>query len=42
MKMEQGYDTEVGEGGNRLSTGEKQLISFCAGDPGKSQDFRAR
>ncbi|MDY0093220.1 MAG: ABC transporter ATP-binding protein [Candidatus Vecturithrix sp.] len=29
MKMEQGYDTEVGEGGNRLSTGEKQLISFA-------------
>lgn len=28
-RMEQGYDTDVGEGGNRLSTGEKQLISFA-------------
>lgn len=29
LKLEKGYDTEVGEGGNRLSTGEKQLISFA-------------
>jgi len=29
MKLEKGYDTEVGEGGGRLSTGEKQLISFA-------------
>ena len=29
LKMEKGYDTEVGEGGNRLSTGQKQLISFA-------------
>lgn len=29
MKMENGYDTEVGEGGGKLSTGEKQLISFA-------------
>jgi len=29
MKLENGYNTEVGEGGNRLSTGEKQLISFA-------------
>lgn len=29
MKLEKGYDTQVGEGGNRLSTGEKQLISFA-------------
>ncbi|MDO4168014.1 MAG: ABC transporter ATP-binding protein, partial [Eubacteriales bacterium] len=28
-KLESGYDTNVGEGGNRLSTGEKQLISFA-------------
>lgn len=29
QKLEKGYDSEVGEGGNRLSTGEKQLISFA-------------
>jgi ATP-binding cassette subfamily B protein len=29
MKLKDGYDTEVGEGGGRLSTGEKQLISFA-------------
>ena len=28
-KLEQGYDTDVGECGDRLSTGEKQLISFA-------------
>lgn len=28
-KLEFGYDTNAGEGGNRLSTGEKQLISFA-------------
>jgi len=27
--LEKGYDTDVGEGGNRLSTGQKQLISFA-------------
>ncbi len=27
--LEHGYDNEVGEGGNLLSTGEKQLISFA-------------
>lgn len=29
LKLEKGYDTDVGEGGGRLSTGEKQLISFA-------------
>lgn len=29
MKLEKGYDTELGEGGGNLSTGEKQLISFA-------------
>lgn len=29
MEMDKGYDTEVGEGGNLLSTGQKQLISFA-------------
>ncbi len=29
VNMEKGYDTEVGEGGNLLSTGQKQLLSFA-------------
>lgn len=29
LKLDKGYDTQVGEGGNRMSTGEKQLISFA-------------
>ena len=29
MKLENGYDSDVGESGGRLSTGEKQLISFA-------------
>lgn len=29
MKLDKGFDTDVGEGGGRLSTGEKQLISFA-------------
>ena len=28
-KLEKGYDNEVGEGGNLLSTGQKQLLSFA-------------
>lgn len=29
IKLEDGYDTNVGEGGGLLSTGQKQLISFA-------------
>ncbi|AMC93836.1 ABC transporter ATP-binding protein [Erysipelothrix larvae] len=29
MSMDKGFDSEVGEGGGRLSTGQKQLISFA-------------
>jgi ATP-binding cassette subfamily B protein len=29
VRMEKGYDTEAGEGGNLMSTGQKQLISFA-------------
>ena len=28
-KLDKGYDSDVGEGGDRLSTGEKQLLSFA-------------
>jgi ATP-binding cassette subfamily B protein len=29
MRFEKGYDTECGEGGSRLSVGQKQLVSFA-------------
>jgi ATP-binding cassette, subfamily B, bacterial len=29
MNLENGYDTDVGERGSKLSTGQKQLISFA-------------
>lgn len=29
IHLENGYDTDVGEGGSKLSTGQKQLISFA-------------
>jgi ATP-binding cassette subfamily B protein len=28
-RMEHGYESQVGEGGNRLSTGQRQLLSFA-------------
>lgn len=39
MKLEHGYDTEVGEGGGMLSTGEKQLVSFARAIIGKPRLF---
>lgn len=36
MALEQGYDTQLGEGGSRLSSGQKQLIAIAralAGEP---------
>ncbi|MEY4939821.1 MAG: hypothetical protein RIQ93_1556 [Verrucomicrobiota bacterium] len=29
LQLEQGYDSPVGEAGNRLSTGQRQLVSFA-------------
>lgn len=39
MKMENDYNTEVGEGGSRLSTGQKQLISFARAIIGNPKIF---
>jgi len=39
MKLEKGYDTEVGERGSRLSTGQKQLISFARAILGNPRIF---
>jgi len=37
--MEKGFDFDVGEGGSRLSTGQKQLISFARAIVGKPSIF---
>ncbi|MGI6182554.1 MAG: ABC transporter ATP-binding protein [Candidatus Fimadaptatus sp.] len=39
MNLEKGYDTDVGEGGNRLSTGQKQLLSFARALVGSPRIF---
>ncbi|MFV0518993.1 MAG: ABC transporter ATP-binding protein [Lachnospirales bacterium] len=39
IKFEKGFDTEVGEGGGRLSQGEKQLISFARAIVGSPKLF---
>lgn len=37
--LENGYDTSVGEGGNRLSTGQRQLLSFARAVLARPQIF---
>lgn len=39
MNLEKGYYTDVGEGGNRLSTGQKQLLSFARALVGSPRIF---
>lgn len=39
QKLEKGYESDVGESGGRLSTGEKQLISFARAILAKSGIF---
>ena len=39
MKLEKGYDTEVGERGSMLSTGQKQLVSFARAILGNPRMF---
>ncbi len=39
MKLDKGFDTEVGEGGSRLSAGQKQLISFARAIIGNPRIF---
>jgi ATP-binding cassette subfamily B protein len=38
-RFEKGFDTDVGEGGNRLSSGEKQLVSFARAVLSRSKIF---
>ena len=41
-RLPDGYNTDIGEGGNTLSTGEKQLLSFAPCAAGRPAHFRAR
>ena len=36
LDLPNGYDTDVNKRGGRVSSGQRQLISFCQGFPGKS------
>ena len=42
MKLDQAYDSEVGEGGNRLSQGQRQLLSFARAIIGQFQNTCSR
>ena len=39
--LENGYDSDVGEGGDKLSTGEKQLVSFASQAMRKLHSFNS-